>query len=334
MLRFAIELGHPNKEQTATERTFMKRKRKFFKSFVGIFIFIPLLFVLNANLAECADPANLMLKGHNALERGQYDEALKWFQKAAAENHPYGLYRVGYMYEKGLGVDKDPAKAVEYYEKAGKMNFDIAISQLAQLYERGDGGVPQNFEKARQLYQRAIELGSVYDKYSLGQMYEFGRGVEQNRKIAAQWYTEAAAAGIKEARQALNRLNSGNNASTPEKAQQKSVEQNGQASVRDRSGKPAEPGTGKPRTIGEIKGKVTMVKAKDIVINLIGNHGGLKPAVGDIVDVSFRVADDVIPVGTWKVREIKSLDTIEAEPVEIQGDPSPSYDAVIHVGGK
>ena len=197
----------------------MTRTRNYFNGFLTMATIFSLLAALSLIITGCsAGHGNLMATGHNYLKNGQYEEALKCFRKAANQNSPYGYYRVGYMYEKGLGVKKDPEKALEWYKKGAAQGFCIAESQLAGLYERGDDGVPQDFTKARQWYLRAIEHGCNYDMFKLGQMYEYGRGVERNKDIAYDWYLNAANKGIDDAKKAVRRMNADKRTNMSEKA--------------------------------------------------------------------------------------------------------------------
>lgn len=47
-------------------------------------------------------------------------EALKWYRLAAEGGNPDAMRRLGEMYERGAGVPKDNAKALEWYERARK----------------------------------------------------------------------------------------------------------------------------------------------------------------------------------------------------------------------
>ncbi|MXS85051.1 lytic transglycosylase [Nitrosomonas sp. HPC101] len=72
-------------------------------------------------------------------------------------------------------------------------NTEILVQQARQ-YEHGEG-VPQDKEKAVELYCQAARLGSAEGQYALGWMYANGRGVERNDKIAASLFEMAAARG-------------------------------------------------------------------------------------------------------------------------------------------
>jgi TPR repeat protein len=65
---------------------------------------------------------------------------------------------------------------------------------MGYLYETGQG-VPQNYTKAVQWYQRAAEQGNTLAQSQLGNMYRLGKGVSQNYIYAYMWFALAAKGG-------------------------------------------------------------------------------------------------------------------------------------------
>lgn len=61
--------------------------------------------------------AGVMYADGQGVER-DYAEAAKWYEKAAAQNQPDALVALARLRVLGLGVDADPAKAVELYARA------------------------------------------------------------------------------------------------------------------------------------------------------------------------------------------------------------------------
>jgi hypothetical protein len=57
-------------------------------------------------------------------------------------------------------------------------------------------GVPQDYQKANQLYTQAIQLGSADALYRLGGSYQHGTGVEMDLMKSFEYYTHAAMQGI------------------------------------------------------------------------------------------------------------------------------------------
>ncbi|WP_162984147.1 tetratricopeptide repeat protein, partial [Helicobacter felis] len=62
------------------------------------------------------------------------------------------------MYGDGQGVPQDYQKAIEYYQKAADMGHAVAFLALGVLYENGQG-VAQDYDKARRYFQKAVEIG-------------------------------------------------------------------------------------------------------------------------------------------------------------------------------
>ena len=65
---------------------------------------------------------------------------------------------LGVMYSKGLGVEQDHAKAVEWTRKAAEQGSARAQCKLGFHYEFGDG-VEQDDTQAAEWYRKAAEQG-------------------------------------------------------------------------------------------------------------------------------------------------------------------------------
>ena len=78
-------------------------------------------------------------------------------------------------------------------------------AEWAARYEHGEG-VPQNYDRARQLYCVAARRGHVAAQYQLGWMYANGRGMARDDAQAAAWFRRAAAKGDVPAQRMLARV--------------------------------------------------------------------------------------------------------------------------------
>ena len=74
---------------------------------------------------------------------------------------------------------------------------------LAGYYAHGMHGLPQDRQKANELYLKGGELGSATAYYNLGQYYRGGEGVEVDMKKANYYYEFAAMCGVVQARHNL-----------------------------------------------------------------------------------------------------------------------------------
>jgi TPR repeat protein len=64
-----------------------------------------------------------------------YDEAVKWFRKAADAGNARGIRGLAFMYENGYGVQKDVQQAVSLYRKAANLGDQHAKDALKRLGE-------------------------------------------------------------------------------------------------------------------------------------------------------------------------------------------------------
>ena len=88
----------------------------------------------------------------------------------------------------------DYATALREWKPLAEQGDALAQTSLGLMYVYGRG-VPQDDKMAAQWYTRAAEQGLALAQNGLGLMYEYGRGVPQDDKVAAQWYTHAAEQG-------------------------------------------------------------------------------------------------------------------------------------------
>lgn len=86
------------------------------------------------------------------------------------------------------------------------------LSQLAYCYLKGIG-VNKDYQKGMQYALKAASLGDADAMYELGEIYELGKGVEVNSQEALQWYQKAADLGYEDAIQKLSVSSSNNTAS-------------------------------------------------------------------------------------------------------------------------
>ncbi|MEX8494488.1 tetratricopeptide repeat protein [Sphaerotilus sp.] len=70
-------------------------------------------------------------EGVAAYQRGRHDVALKEFSDAAARGDARAQRSLGLMHERGDGVPRDPALAVEWYRKAIAQGLECAQYNLA-----------------------------------------------------------------------------------------------------------------------------------------------------------------------------------------------------------
>jgi localization factor PodJL len=123
-----------------------------------------------------------------------YDDAAKWYDRAAQAGVVPAVFRLGTLYEKGLSVKKDIDIARRYYLQAAERGNAKAMHNLAVLDADG-GGKGANYKSASQWFRKAADRGVADSQFNLGILYARGIGVEQNLAESFKWFSLAAAQG-------------------------------------------------------------------------------------------------------------------------------------------
>jgi localization factor PodJL len=123
-----------------------------------------------------------------------FDEAAKWYERAAQAGVVPAMFRLGTLYEKGLSVRKDLDLARRYYAQAAERGNAKAMHNLAVLAADGGGNGP-DYRTASQWFRKAAERGVADSQFNLGILYARGIGVEQNLAESFKWFSLAAAQG-------------------------------------------------------------------------------------------------------------------------------------------
>ncbi|MHB9139996.1 MAG: tetratricopeptide repeat protein [Victivallaceae bacterium] len=121
-------------------------------------------------------------------------EALAAKIKAEAEE----LYKNAVICNDGLGVAKDPAKALELFRKSADMGNDKAQFVMGQRYYDGNG-VPQSNLKAFDYFKKSADQGNEKAQYRLALMYKAGLAVPKDQMKAFDYFKKSADQGNEKA---------------------------------------------------------------------------------------------------------------------------------------
>ncbi len=101
---------------------------------------------------------------------------------------------IGVMYDRGVGVERDPARAAQWMKTAAEAGSRDAAYQLGAMYENGRG-VAEDYSQAVSWYRKAALLGDREAQVKVGKAYEAGKGVSADLGEALTWYRKAAGQG-------------------------------------------------------------------------------------------------------------------------------------------
>jgi TPR repeat protein len=165
-------------------------------------------------------------------EEPDYDEAVKWWTKAADEGESVGFINLARLREQAFGFPEkaDNKAALEYLKRAADLDDPIAMAALGSRYLNGaeeirdeqkgiewltraaEEKIPEaslvlgeyesdrqnNYAKAREYYQAAADGGNVSAHIKLGTLHQNALGGEQSTEKALDLFKKAASRGSAE----------------------------------------------------------------------------------------------------------------------------------------
>lgn len=99
-------------------------------------------------------PEEMYQIGSSLYEQKNYQEALKWYKKAAEGGLIDAQSELGFMYLKGEGVTVNKTEAIRWLSNAGQSGDVMAQYTLGYMYKNGDG-IPRDDTAAKNWYSKA-----------------------------------------------------------------------------------------------------------------------------------------------------------------------------------
>ncbi|MGR2884508.1 tetratricopeptide repeat protein [Vibrio vulnificus] len=130
-----------------------------------------------------------------ALSQKKYKAAYAEWLPLAENGDAQAQYSIGWMYSKGLGVEKSVAKALDWYVKSANQGFVDAQYSAGRIYLYS----LQQYEDAFTYFKLAAENDENKAQFYLGLMYYRGDGISKDLKKSAHWFLQSAKKGNKDA---------------------------------------------------------------------------------------------------------------------------------------
>jgi len=203
---------------------------------------LPAILVLVSTMAfaQSTSPDALYERGMDAITgvgSSRNDTVgIDYFRRSAALGYGPAQIALGYYYETGSFVARDPGQALDLYRKSAQQGDPLAGWLAGRLYFLGTAGprdpdaaqkylkiaagqnnaygayylgrlmADRDYTKAPKLYKIAADQGLPQAQYYYAKALKDGRGIPQDRFTAYIWYTIAFDAGYTAANSDLNEL--------------------------------------------------------------------------------------------------------------------------------
>lgn len=122
-----------------------------------------------------------------------YEKGMDWLVKAADNGNDRAMVYIAHTIL-GTGSSEKDTKAVKYLLKAEKRANNDAIFSLAICHLKGYG-VEKDIERAIEFLKKLDEKKDPTGAFKLAELYEQGEYVEKNITKALDWYKRAAELG-------------------------------------------------------------------------------------------------------------------------------------------
>jgi len=133
--------------------------------------------------------------GLAAARAGDYAAARVVWIPLARHGSAEAQFRLGWLFENGLGIEKNPIDAAEWYAQAAAQGYASAQFNLGMMYTDGRG-VRRDDITAANYFRMAARQGHAKAAYNLGIFYQTGRGVGKDPVRARYWFGRAKANGL------------------------------------------------------------------------------------------------------------------------------------------
>ena len=173
--------------------SFHKNKEKDLDSEYCKELFYKLQICARSGDAKCQNCLGIWYKDGIGTEQN-YNAALEWYRKAAAQGFGAAYSNIAWMYKHGKGVDKNEKTAFENYLSGANCNHPHCQMQLGNCYFHGIGVEP---DKAQAFfwYNKSAEQDYMPSFNNLAICFYKGYGVGKSIKQTIHFLTKAAKAG-------------------------------------------------------------------------------------------------------------------------------------------
>lgn len=125
-------------------------------------------------------------------------QAVGLLTRAAQANSPEAQFELAKLYEQGIGVEPDPARALALYQQAAAQDFADAINDLGFLTYQGGLGLTADPQAALKLFERAADLRHPQALFNFAALIDDGLIEGRGPDDAARYLYDALRSGAQD----------------------------------------------------------------------------------------------------------------------------------------
>lgn len=152
-----------------------------------------------AKLAEGGDTRSMLGLAYMRLnpkeERFDPSQAVGLLTRAADAGSPEAQFELAKLYEKGLGVAQNEARALELYRASADQNFADALNDLGFMYYQGGLGLGRDSDQALRYFERAADQKHPQAMFNFAALIDDGLIKGKGPEEAAAYLYQALRSG-------------------------------------------------------------------------------------------------------------------------------------------
>ncbi len=163
-------------------------------------------FASSSQNAEAQTRENDFLDACDCVKKRKFADAYSKLKVLADSNHAKSITLMGYLYEKGVGVEKDLNKAAQCYRKAAAQGLPQAESRMGHLLLNAETKLKKQSKSAAYWIQKAAKHNVSEAQATLGRLYYEGNHLPIRNSKAVRWLRKAADRGEEDAQRLLDQI--------------------------------------------------------------------------------------------------------------------------------
>ncbi|MGI3170847.1 caspase family protein [Pseudooceanicola sp. C21-150M6] len=160
-----------------------------------------------AALADTGDTRSMLglayIRLNPEADRFDPDSAVQYLQRAAEAGSPEAQFELAKLYEKGLGVGQDQARALELFQQAADQEFADALNDLGFLYYQGGLGLQRDEATAMTYFERAANQRHPEAMFNFAALIDDGVVSGKGPEDAARYLYDALRSGSQDVMELL-----------------------------------------------------------------------------------------------------------------------------------